>query len=68
VVSGAERLLLHDRWPGLRDDSLATDNPYNPTHAIPYAAAHATSHSASDSSYPATLAATHSAACPRGAR
>jgi len=68
VVSGAERLLLHDCRQGLRDYSFATNNSYNPTHAIPYAAAHATSHSASDSSSPATLAATHSAACPRGAR
>jgi len=68
VVSGAERLLLHDSWQGLRDDGLATDNPYNPTHAVPYAAAHATSHSASDSSHPATLAATHSATSPRRAR
>jgi len=74
VVSGAERLLLHDSWPGLRDDSFATDNPYSPTHAIPYAAAHAASHpaayaaAAATSSHPATFAATHSAASPCRAR
>jgi len=70
MVSGAERLLLHDCWSGLRDYSFATDDPYNPTHAIPHPTAHAAPHSAAHaaaaaaSSHPATLAATHSAASP----
>merc|ERR550532_993992 len=67
MVSGAERLLLHDCWSGLRDYSFATDDSYNPTHAIPYPAApppaaHAAA--AAASSHPAPLAATHSAASP----
>jgi len=71
MVSGAERLLLHDCWTGLRDYCLAADNADNPTHAISYPAAHAASHpaahaaAAAASSHPATLAATHSAASPR---
>jgi len=74
VVSEAEGLLLHDRRPGLRDHSLTTDNADNPTHALPYAAAHAASHpaayaaAAATSSHPATFAATHSAASPCRAR
>merc|ERR550532_185623 len=63
MVSGAERLLLHDCWSGLRDYSFATDDSYNPTHAAPHPAAHAAA--AAASSHPATLAATHSAASPR---
>jgi len=41
MVSGEERLLLHDRWPWLRDYSLAREASDCPTHAIPHAAAHA---------------------------
>ena len=46
VVSGAEELLLHDRWPGLRDYRSARDNADNSTHVIAHTVAHTAAHAA----------------------
>jgi len=53
VVTGAERLLLHDCWEGMRDNEFArapSDGapnpfPYAASHPSPDAAAHTTRHS-----------------------
>jgi len=67
VVSGAEGLLLYDRWPGLRDYRFANDDAYSPSHTVSNDASHAsaypTAHAAADEADTAASPATHSSPC-----
>jgi len=69
MVSGAEGLLLYDRWQGLRDYCFASDGAYSSTHSFPHATANATADTASDGpsakASAATSATPHGSACTR---
>jgi len=63
VVAGAEGLLLHDRWSGVRDHSFATEATNNSAHTVSHAASNSATYAAPDAASDSAFAAANSATC-----